>query len=105
MRWKSIGIPMSELARQIERYQAELVRQGASSHTVEAYSTDLRQFLEYLSPPDLAPPEPPAVDLLLLREWLASLYNQDLSAVTIRRKLAAIRGLFAFLLREGVVRV
>jgi len=36
---------------------------------------------------------------------MASLYNQDLTAVTIRRKLAAIRGLFRFLQREGIVDV
>jgi integrase/recombinase XerC len=82
-----------------------LARAGASPHTVAAYAADLRQFLEFLSPPEMAPPEPPAVDLLMLREWLAALYRMKLAAVTIRRKLAAVRGLFRFLLREGVVRV
>jgi integrase/recombinase XerC len=96
---------MSELARQIERYLEELARGGASPNTVAAYAADLRQFLEFLSPPEMAPPEPPAVDLLMLREWLAALYRMKLAAVTIRRKLAAVRGLFRFLLREGIVRV
>ena len=96
---------MSELARQIERYLEELARGGASPHTVAAYRSDLRQFLEFLSPPEMAPPEPPAIDLLILREWLAALYGMKLEAVTIRRKLAAVRGLFRFLLREGVVRI
>ena len=94
---------MSELARQIERYLEELARGGASPHTVSAYAADLSQFLEFLSPPEMAPPEPPAVDLLMLREWLAALYRMKLAAVTIRRKLAAVRGLFRFLLREGIV--
>jgi integrase/recombinase XerC len=96
---------MSELALQIERYIEELARAGASPNTVAAYAADLRQFLEFLSPPEMAPPEPPDVDLLMLREWLAALYRMKLAAVTIRRKLAAVRGLFRFLLREGVVRV
>ena len=96
---------MSELARQIERYLEELARGGASPHTVAAYRSDLRQFLEFLSPPEMAPPEPQAIDLLILREWLAALYGMKLEAVTIRRKLAAVRGLFRFLLREGVVRI
>jgi site-specific recombinase XerD len=52
---------MSELARQIERYIAELARGGASPHTVAAYAADLRQFLEFLSPPEMAPPEPPSI--------------------------------------------
>ena len=96
---------MSELASQIDRYLQELVRGGNSSHTVDAYASDLRQFLDYLSPPEAAPPAPGAIDLLTLREWIASLYNRQLNAVTMRRKLAAVRGLFRFLLREGLVAV
>jgi len=95
---------MSELARQIERYREELARTGASPHTLAAYAGDLRQFLEFLSPPELEPPEPGGVDMLLLREWMVWLYGQELTAISIRRKLAAVRGLFRFLLREGVVR-
>jgi integrase/recombinase XerC len=96
-------MPESALARQIALYLAELERGGASRHSIKAYESDLRQLLEYLSPPDLAPPEPEAIDLLILREWLASLYRDELSAVTIRRKLAAVRGLFKFMRSEGVV--
>jgi integrase/recombinase XerC len=94
---------MSELAAQIDRYLADLVRRGNSVHTVDAYGADLREFLYYLSPPETEPPAPGAIDLLILREWLASLYSHRLTAVTIRRKLAAVRGLFRFMLREGVV--
>ena len=96
---------MSEIARQAERYLEELARGGASPHTLDAYGTDLKQFLEFLGPPETVPPEPAAIDLLLLRQWLAWLYRQELTAVSIRRKLAAVRGLFGFLLREGVVKV
>jgi integrase/recombinase XerC len=78
---------------------------GVSEHTLRAYTADLVQFVEYLSPPDLAPPEPSAIDGLILREWLASLYRDELTAVTIRRKLAAVRGLFRFLTREGEIAV
>ena len=96
-------MPASELDRQIVLYLEDLARAGNSAHSIRAYEADLRQFLAYLSPPDLAPPEPAAIDLLLLREWLASLYGEQLAAVTLRRKLAAVRGLFRFMLREGVV--
>ncbi len=96
-------MPASELERYIVLYLEELARAGNSEHSVRAYESDLRQFLAYLSPPDLAPPAPAAIDLLILREWLAALYRDELSAVSIRRKLAAVRGLFRFLMREGVV--
>lgn len=96
---------MSELQRHIERYLSELKRTASSRHTIDAYAADLRQFVAFLSPPDREPPEPRAIDLLILRGWLAGLYQDHLTAVTVRRKLAAVRGLFRFLLREGVVTV
>jgi len=95
---------MSELAAQIDRYVQELERRGVSAHTVRAYAADLAQFLEYLSPPESPPPEPQAIDVLILREWLVGLYGRNLATVTIRRKLAAVRGLFGFLRREGIVK-
>jgi len=99
---------MSELAAQIERYVKELERRGMSVHTVRAYESDLAQFLDYFSPPGADAPPPPApaeIDLLMLREWLVGLYEKRLEAVTIRRKLAAVRGLFGFLRREGILKI
>lgn len=96
---------MSELARQAQAFIENLRREGASEHTVAAYASDLAQFLQYLSPPDLEPPEPRAIDHLLLREWMASLYQHNLNPASIQRKLAAIRSLFKFMLREGAIEV
>ncbi len=91
---------MSELAGYIDRYLEELVRSGSSIHTVDAYRVDLRDFLHFLDPD----PDPAAIDVLRMRGWLAGLYRQELSTVTIRRKLAAVRGLFHYLVREGIVK-
>src|SRR5579862_989210 len=99
----SISALMSELARGIERYLASLARENASAHTLRNYQADLAQFVQYFSPPETAPPAPHQIDALALREWLASLYDRQLTVITIRRKLAAVRSLFAFLLREGTV--
>jgi len=92
-----------QLADAIERYLDELRRQNASEHTVRNYGVDLHEFLTYLTPPCGEPPEPRAFDALLIREWMAHLYEQELSTVSIRRKLAAVRSLMRFLLREGEV--
>jgi integrase/recombinase XerC len=91
------------LAEHTKRYLDDLARGGASAHTIDAYAADLREFLESLSPRGAPPPEPDAIDLLMLRQWLAGLYRRGQAAVTIRRKLAAVRGLFRFLMREGLV--
>ena len=94
---------MSELALAIERYLSELGRVNASAHTIRNYASDLEQFLEYLSPPGAQPPTPAAIDARLLREWLTSLYDRKLDSISVRRKLAAVRSFFQFLLREKSV--
>lgn len=94
---------MSEIASAAARYLAELARENASAHTLRNYSADLDQFVAYFSPPGAAPPRPEAITALLIREWLGDLYQRELSVITIRRKLAAVRSLFKFMLRERMI--
>ncbi len=60
----------------ISNYLAELARGGASAHTVRNYASDLEQFATYFEPPGETAPAIEQLDLALLREWLASLYDQ-----------------------------
>jgi integrase/recombinase XerC len=92
---------MPELGAQIEKYLAELKRANASAHTLRNYASDLGQFLDYFTIKEKVTVE--EIDLIAIREWLGHLYAQHLTAVSIRRKLAAVRSLFKFLLREGVI--
>ena len=95
-----------ELSEQIDRFLAELERRSMSVHTLRAYRSDLEQFLAYLSPADAEPPVPAAIDILAMRKWLGDLHDgRKLDVMTIRRKLAAVRSFFQFLLRDGIVRV
>lgn len=94
---------MSELAAQIRRFLDELARNQVSPHTLEAYGSDLAQFLTYFTPPGAEPPPLSGFEVLEIREWLADLYSRNLSTVSIRRKLAAVRAFFRFLLREGLI--
>src|SRR5580658_5734009 len=94
---------ISELAAAVARYLGELERENASPHTLRNYSSDLDQFIEYFSPSDLAAPAPREIGVLHLREWLGHSFDQGLSAITVRRKLAAVRSLFKFMLREGTI--
>lgn len=88
----------------IAKYLAELERRGASRHTLRNYGSDLEQFAAYFEPPGERAPAVEEIDLPLMREWLGSLYDQGLTVVTIRRKIAAVRAMFKFLLQEGVLR-
>jgi integrase/recombinase XerC len=94
---------MSEISGQIELFLDELRRQNASEHTVRNYASDLDQFLVYFTIPGKTEPTVEEIDALAIREWLGHLYEQRLTAVSMRRKLAAVRSFFKFLLREGLV--
>jgi integrase/recombinase XerC len=94
---------MPEIRESIARYLAEIERRGASKHTVRNYGSDLEQFASFFEPPDLAAPAIEDLDLGLLREWLAGLYDAGLETISVRRKLAAVRALFKFLREEGVL--
>lgn len=96
-------MPKSDLASQIDRFLEELQRNNVSSHTVAAYGSDLAQFLEYFSPPGTDPPPPGGIEVWQIREWLGSLYKAKLTAVSMRRKLAALRAFFRFLALEGAI--
>ena len=96
---------MSELERQVDLFLTGLKQENVSAHTLRAYASDLRQFVEYFSPPGADPPPLAKLDTLALREWLGDLYRHRLAAVSMRRKLAAVRSLFRFLVAHGVVEV
>ncbi len=90
---------MPQLRDSIAKYLLELERRGASAHTLRNYGSDLNQFADYLQTDFLVE----CVDLSLLREWLGSLYDAKLTTVTVRRKIAALRALYKFLLTERIV--
>jgi integrase/recombinase XerC len=94
---------MAFLRESILQYLAELERRGASKHTLRNYRSDLEQFATYFEPEGETAPRVEQLDLPLLREWLASLYDQGLNVVSVRRKLAAVRAMFKFLRQERVL--
>jgi len=97
------SLPQTELGAAIERYLADLGRRNASPHTIRNYASDLAQFLDYFSPPGTTPPLPTDLDVRMLREWLTHLYEETLDPITVRRKLAAVRSMFQFLVREKTI--
>lgn len=82
------------------RYLA--MERNVSPHTLDAYRTDLYLFLDFLKQEKRVPMSPQEVEHLMIRRYLAHLHR-DLKKSSIGRKLAAIRALFKYLVREGVV--
>ena len=101
--WQRSTLFSMHLRDSISKFLAELERRGASKHTLRNYASDLEQFASYFEPPGESAPPVDKFDVALLREWLAALYDRGLSVVSVRRKIAAVRALFKFLLREGVL--
>jgi len=72
---------------------------NCSPHTIAAYSKDLAKFSEFVGPHIRWKD----VDHLLIRSYLAHLYEQGLSKPSVARALASLRSLYKWLAREGVV--
>jgi integrase/recombinase XerC len=94
----------SPLETQIARFLDSLRRENVSAHTLRAYAVDLEQFAGYLAFTEHAADKLDSIDLLTLRAWLSDLYAQRLNRASLRRKLAALRSFFRFLVREGLMR-
>lgn len=76
----------------------------ASPRTIQAYQSDLGQFESFLKGRAMIV-DPKDVDVYAIRGYVASLVGRKNKPRTVGRKVAAIRSLYRFLLREGVVRL
>ncbi|MGH9609409.1 MAG: site-specific tyrosine recombinase/integron integrase [Bryobacteraceae bacterium] len=94
---------MPAIRESAAKYLAELARRGASAHTLRNYGSDLEQFANYFEPPGADALAIEQLDLPLMREWLASLYDRKLADLSVRRNLAAVRSMFKFLRQEGIL--
>jgi integrase/recombinase XerC len=105
----SAGSP--EIQKGIGSFLASLGgERNASAHTVRAYRNELRKFAEYLGP-ELRWKD---VDHVTIRGFLSHLHSSgrkkkssgessELSKVSVARALAAVRSLYKWLAREGLV--
>ena len=74
---------------------------GCSPQTLRAYAADLVQFLNFAAPQDEF--DPAAIGAVQLRRYMAQLRQSGVARTTIARKLASLRSLYRYLMREGVV--
>jgi integrase/recombinase XerC len=82
----------------VARFVRALQERNASAHTIKAYRTDLAQFTEYVGPQSWRD-----IDHILIRGYLANLYERGLSKTSVARALAALRSLYKWLAQEGEV--
>jgi integrase/recombinase XerC len=75
-----------------------LCERNASPHTIKAYSRDLSLFTVYAGSRGWK-----QIDHIAVRGFLSQLYENGLSKPSVARALAAVRSLYRWLAREGVV--
>ena len=88
---------MDELAEAYLHYLA--VEKGLSRNTLEAYSRDIRAFIEFLKERSLQ--DLHVVDRATAVQFVKALEAKGLSLRSINRSLVAVRGFFRFLVRDG----
>jgi integrase/recombinase XerC len=75
-----------------------------SPHTLRNYESDLDQFHAFLFSIEKRDEFPIGqIDRLTIREWMAQLHEAGKKKSSIARKLASLRTLFQFLIREGKI--
>lgn len=100
---------MNKAIRDFDRYME--VEKNLSPHTRTNYLTDLKQFQAFLKGHFFAGKKEAGdvdlshVDQTVVRAFMGLLYRGEVKKVTIGRKIAAIRSLFKYLLREGRISV
>lgn len=71
-------------------------QKDASRNTLDAYSRDLKFFLEFAKKKDMGKEE-------VVREFIRSLSNQGLANKTIARKISSLRQFYLFLYSEKII--
>lgn len=96
---------MDELESLVERYIRHLIiERGLANNTELAYRRDLRKYVDFLAEQKIS--SVAEIDAALIASFSQYLSAQlGLSANSIARHLAAIRGFHRFLLSEGVTKV
>src|SRR6202790_5069805 len=93
---------MTRTGTTVEKAVADFLRhlqeRNASPHTIKAYSGDLANFATYAGSRGWK-----SLDHIAIRGFLSQLYEKGLGKTSVARSLAAVRSLYRWLAREGVV--
>jgi integrase/recombinase XerC len=95
---KSVAGEKKIVANAVSDFTRYLRERNASLHTIKAYGRDLQLFAIYSGSRGWE-----QIDHIAVRGFLAQLYEKGLSKTSVARALAAVRSLYRWLAREGVV--
>jgi integrase/recombinase XerC len=90
--------PSTVVGKAVVDFLHHLRERNASPHTIKAYSGDLANFSAYAGSRGWK-----QIDHIAVRGFLSQLYEKGLRKTSVARSLAAVRSLYRWLAREGVV--
>ncbi len=100
-----------DMEKEIENFGIYMeIERNFSPHTKRNYLADVRQFKSFLDAQAISlthndKNEEIAIDYMVIRAFLGSLYRERIKKVTIARKVTALRTFFEYLQREGKIKV
>ncbi len=74
-----------------------------SGHTIQAYANDLSQFEAYVKIHQAGFFTPADIDSDLIRNWMVALMDENVSPVTVNRKLSSLKSFFKYLMKKKVL--
>src|SRR5579864_8231316 len=90
--------PQTPVEKTIAQFLRMLRARNASPHTINAYRKDLAGFAAHLGGARWED-----IDHVRIRGFLSRLYECGLSKTSVARSLAAVRSLYRWMAREGLV--
>src|SRR5215471_4741620 len=88
----------TQVGKAIQQFLRSLRERNASAHTIKAYTGDLEIFSAYMGSRSGK-----QIDHITIRGFLSHLYEKGLGKTSVARSLAAVRSLYRWLAREGIV--
>src|SRR3981189_2014635 len=86
------------VGKAVSDFLRHLGERNSSPHTIKAYRSDLANFVAYAGSRGWK-----QIDHVAIRGFLSQLYEKGLDKTSFARSLAAVRSLYRWLAREGVV--
>ena len=74
-----------------------------SVHTLKSYSTDLEQFIQFLSS-EFQVNTVKNINFQFVRSWIATLLSNNISTRSVNRKITTLKTYFRFLLKENIIK-
>ena len=77
------------------------VEKGLSKNTIEAYSNDINDFLNWLNKRNIQ--DYKEISELVVNEYVAYLFNKALKSSTVNRKISSLKSFYLFLIKKKII--